>query len=96
MHSCFIHVATRYLVCQCVRIRQLYIDKTLRHDMAHPAGLKKPLNINLFWKRASTDTQLEWPKWAEIVEMAVIAEYSIEVRNLLQDKTALIEPTEPI
>ena len=42
MHSCFIHVATRYLVCQCVRIRQLYIDHTLRYDMAQLADLKKP------------------------------------------------------
>ena len=65
--------------------------------MPQSAGYSKnPLNINPFWEKASAEPTLEWSKWAAILEMAVFAKDGIEVRNLLRNKTELIDPTVPI
>ena len=51
--------------------------------MAQSAGFSKnPLNINLFWEKASAEPPLEWSKRAAIFEMAVFAKDGIEIRNL--------------
>ena len=65
--------------------------------MAQPTGFSKnPLNINPFWERASAEPQLEWTKWAAILEMAVFAKDGIEIRNTLRTKPQLVEPSEAV
>ena len=65
--------------------------------MAHPSGYSKnPLNIIPFWEKASIEPPLEGSKWEAILEMTVFAKHGIEIRNLLQAKPPLVEPSEPI
>ena len=39
---------------------------------------------------------MEWTKWTAMMEMAVLAKDGKKVRMLLQSRTPIIEPTEPI
>ena len=65
--------------------------------MAQPTGYSKnPLTINPFWEKASVEPPLEWFKWANIMEMAVLAKDGIEARNLLRAKAPHVEPSEPV
>ena len=65
--------------------------------MAQPPGFSKnPLNINPLWKRASAEPQLEWTKWAAILELALFAKDGIEIRTIFRTSPQLVEPSEPV
>ena len=64
--------------------------------MAQSSTSKAPLNIEVFWEKASLEPPLEWQKWFFIFTAALFAKEYIDATELLGTKpTKVTLPRRP-
>ena len=72
---------------------RLQICMTWRSQLLN---LERPLSIEPFWERPTSDPPIRWEKWRIQVNLAILARENITLDTLLQPKPTMVRlPAEP-